>query len=87
MTSVDSNFNFLCGRPHGAWPLPLSTCIHLSLTPLPLHVDIINGWPPNVLTQGQMNNCIGINPGEVRGRNPKILGWGVVGVAKYYYIL
>jgi len=19
MTSVDSNFNFLCGRPHGAW--------------------------------------------------------------------
>jgi len=20
MTSVDSNFNFLCGRPHGAWP-------------------------------------------------------------------
>jgi len=22
MTSVDSNFNFLCGRPHGAGPLP-----------------------------------------------------------------
>jgi len=22
MTSVNSNFNFLCGRPHGAWPLP-----------------------------------------------------------------
>jgi len=22
MTSVDSNFNFLCGRPHGAWPRP-----------------------------------------------------------------
>jgi len=20
MTSVDSNFNFLCGRPHGAYP-------------------------------------------------------------------
>jgi len=33
MTSVDSNFNFLCGRPHGAGPplLP-STCVHLSLT-------------------------------------------------------
>jgi len=22
MTSVDSNLNFLCGRPHGAYPLP-----------------------------------------------------------------
>ena len=22
MTSVDSNFNFLCGRPHGAGPPP-----------------------------------------------------------------
>ena len=35
MMSVDSNFNFLCGRPHGAWPPRLSTCVHLSLTPLP----------------------------------------------------
>ena len=33
MTSVDSNFNFLCGRPHGAWPAPPSTCVHRSLTP------------------------------------------------------
>ena len=25
MTSVDSNFNFLCGRPHGAWlPYPVN---------------------------------------------------------------
>ena len=32
--SVDSNFNFLCGRSHGAGPpLPPSTCVHLSLTP------------------------------------------------------
>ena|SRR6218665_2568793 len=23
MTSVDSNFNFLCGRPHGAGPSPI----------------------------------------------------------------
>src|SRR6218665_292742 len=23
MTSVDSNFNFLCGRPHGLDPLPV----------------------------------------------------------------
>ena len=45
MTSVDSNFNFLCGCPHGTWPLPPSTCVHLSLTPSPLRVDVINGWP------------------------------------------
>src|SRR6218665_528605 len=46
MTSVDSNFNFLCGRPHGAGPpFPLSTCVHLSPTPSPLRVDGINGWP------------------------------------------
>ena len=44
MTSVDSNFNFLCGRPHGAWPPPL---VHMrppepdALTPFPL----LNGWP------------------------------------------
>src|SRR6218665_1367780 len=42
MTSVDSNFNFLCGRPYGAG-LPLSTCVHLSQTPP--RVDVINGWP------------------------------------------
>jgi len=28
MTSVDSNFNFLCGRPHGAGPS--SPCPHAS---------------------------------------------------------
>src|SRR6218665_1079733 len=26
MTSVDSNFNFLCGHPHGAGPLPIHMC-------------------------------------------------------------
>jgi len=36
--------NFLCKRPHGADPLPLSACVHLSQTP-PLHVDLMNGWP------------------------------------------
>src|SRR6218665_3026234 len=45
MMSVDSNFNFLCGRPHGPGPPPPSTCVHLSLTSLPLRVDVINGWP------------------------------------------
>src|SRR6218665_2531647 len=44
MTSVDSNFNFLCGRPHGAGPP--STCVHMGLT-LPLRVDVINGCPLN----------------------------------------
>src|SRR6218665_2916963 len=55
MTSVESNFNFLCGRPHGAGPPPLSTCIHLSLTPSPLCVDVINGWP---LASSIFNPCV-----------------------------
>src|SRR6218665_1797858 len=42
MTSVDSNFNFLRGRPHGAGP---PSPVHLSLTPSPLRVDVINEWP------------------------------------------
>ena len=25
--------NFLCGRPYGAYPLPLSAGVHLCLTP------------------------------------------------------
>src|SRR6218665_1281329 len=47
MTSVDSNFNFLCGRPHGAGP---PSPVHMrppepNPLPLPLRVDVINGWP------------------------------------------
>src|SRR6218665_3421681 len=42
MTSVGSNF--LCGRPHGAYPPP-PTGVHLSLIPSTLRVDVINGWP------------------------------------------
>src|SRR6218665_1663274 len=43
MTSVDSNFNFLCGRPHGAGPPPP---VHMRPPePSPLRVDVINGWP------------------------------------------
>jgi len=47
MTSVDSNFNFLCGRKHGAWSP--SSCPHASTwawPPSPLRVNVINGWPP-----------------------------------------
>src|SRR6218665_1002681 len=43
MTSVDSNFNFLCGCPHGAGPPPP---VHMRPPePDPLRVDVINGWP------------------------------------------
>src|SRR6218665_304157 len=46
MTSVDSNFNFQCGRPHGAGPPPP---VHMRPPepdpPYPLRVDVINGWP------------------------------------------
>src|SRR6218665_1190730 len=42
MTSVDSNLNFLCGRPHGLDP----SLIHMRPTETdPLHVDVTNGWP------------------------------------------
>jgi len=43
MRSVDSNFNFLCGRPHGAGSPSL---VHMRQPePDPLLVDVINGWP------------------------------------------
>ena len=45
MTSVDSNFNFLCGRPHEAWPPPPVHMRPPEPEPLPLRVDVINGWP------------------------------------------
>ena len=47
MTSVDSNFNFLCGRPHGAGP-PLPGPPEPD--PLSLRADVINGWPLTPLT-------------------------------------
>ena len=43
MTSVDSNFNFLCERPHGAGPPPP---VHMRPPEHdPLRVDVINRWP------------------------------------------
>src|SRR6218665_3553916 len=51
MTSVDSNFNFLCGRPQGGWtPSP----VHMRPAepdPPPLRVDVINGWPLMLLVR------------------------------------
>ena len=46
MTSVDYTFNFLCGRPHGVWPLPRPHASIWTWSP-PLRVDVINGWLPN----------------------------------------
>src|SRR6218665_2712780 len=44
MTSVDSIFLIFCVDVHmGLDPLPPSTCVQMSLTPL--RVDVINGWP------------------------------------------
>src|SRR6218665_3650455 len=46
MTSVDSYFKFSVWQSTWGWtPFPPSTCVHLSLTPSPLRVDVINGWP------------------------------------------
>src|SRR6218665_798375 len=46
MTSVDSNLNKFSVWT-STWGLtpPPSTCVHLSLNPLPLCVVVINGWP------------------------------------------
>jgi len=41
MTSVDYNFNFLCGRPHGAWP------------PSPSPHASTWAWPPSPLCCGR----------------------------------
>ena len=41
MTSMDSNFNLLCGRPHGLDPAHMRPP---EPDPLPLRVDVINGW-------------------------------------------
>src|SRR6218665_2614073 len=48
MTSVDSNFNFLCGRPHGAGPLPPVHMRPPEPDPSPLRVDVISRWPLKV---------------------------------------
>src|SRR6218665_471947 len=39
------NFNFMCGRPHGAGPPPPVHMRPPEPDPLPLRVDVINGWP------------------------------------------
>ena len=47
--SVDSNFNFLCGRPHVAWPPSPVYMRPPEPDPPTLRVDVINGWPPTKL--------------------------------------
>jgi len=42
---------FLCVRPHGAYPYPRP---HLSLTPNPHCVDVINAWPLSILNCNDM---------------------------------
>src|SRR6218665_34987 len=39
------NFLILCADVHMRLPLHPSTCVDIGLTPLPLSVDVINGWP------------------------------------------
>src|SRR6218665_1992933 len=42
--SVDFNFNFLCGRPHGGWT-PSPVHMRPPEPDTPLRVDVINGRP------------------------------------------
>src|SRR6218665_2279533 len=67
MTSVDSNFNFLCGRPHGAGPPPPIHMRPPEPDPLPLRVDVINGWPliTNFRTKAEMKNFRLENPSPI----------------------
>src|SRR6218665_1302653 len=90
MTSVDSNFNFLCGRPHGAGPP-----VHMrppEPDPLPLRVDVINGWPFKhlIVVYSGFNTDYGSSEPlktpcyvmlilRVGGRDPEVMGWGFVG--------
>src|SRR6218665_3850021 len=52
----------------GLDPPPPSTCIHLSLIPLPLCVDVINGWPLSVYKHfsGAEEVCINTSPAPER---------------------
>src|SRR6218665_264833 len=79
MTSVDSNFNFLCGRPHGGWtPSPVHMRPHWH-DPLPLRVDVINGWPHKLLLHVNGNctsntlNALGQDGRIVRTTDPSQL--------------
>src|SRR6218665_2747066 len=45
MMSVDSNFNFLCGRSYGAGPPPPVHMRPPEPDTLPRRVDVINEWP------------------------------------------
>src|SRR6218665_3776953 len=58
MTSVDSNFNFLCGRPQGAGPLPPVHMRPPEPDPSPLRVDVINGWPLGVLPASHAHHVV-----------------------------
>src|SRR6218665_2565859 len=57
----------------GLDPPPPSTCVHLSLTPSPLRVDVINGWPikhtDEVDDKVLGNNITSSNP-SVREKQP-----------------
>jgi len=57
MTSVDLFFNFLCGHPHGAWPLPRPHASTWAWPP-PLHVDVINGWPLFANVRIESKRCL-----------------------------
>src|SRR6218665_2385077 len=60
MTSVDSNFNFLCGCPHGGWtpPPPVHMRPPEPDPSLPLPVDVINGWPPRGIQHPLKNELV-----------------------------
>src|SRR6218665_3934242 len=51
---------------------PPSICVHLSLTPSPLRVDVINGWPLSALCQSAAILGLPQIPYVIQCKSPKI---------------
>src|SRR6218665_497265 len=72
MTSVDSNFNFLCGRPHGAGPPPSLHMRPPEPDPLPppcgRHKWMAPSFPPSPSFFGSRGDLGSSHPSAVKQR-------------------
>jgi len=81
MTSVGYNFNFLCGRPHGALP-PSPRPPEPNLPP---PCGCHKWMAHNIKFTAELH--IGVNPVGLGSRSPHILKWMGRGVSMKSYIL
>lgn len=63
---------------------PPSAGVHMSLTPLPLLVDFINGWPPTVISGMRYFTTIAHPSGYVSARNALRSARGVCSTNIFY---